>query len=166
MSELFNYIAKNKEWIFSGIGVSATAAVIYLLRSYLNRKSQESHSSKAIEATQELSTTYRRRPYPAEIIKQIDNLPILQRDVVAEQYIGLRVEWETTLESAHSTSGNKVHLMLLDRGSYPWIYCDGDLSKHSEMKIANKGHKLWVQGQIAAIKGNGITLTDPIIRLV
>ena len=65
-----NYVAVNKEWIFSGIGFSVVVAIIFVVRSILNR-----HRSGGSIST---------RPFPAEIVRDIEKRPpVQQRRILA-----------------------------------------------------------------------------------
>jgi hypothetical protein len=65
-----NYVAVNKEWIFSGIGFSVVVAIIFIVRSILNR---HRHGGS-------IST----RPFPAEIVRDIEKRPpVQQRRILA-----------------------------------------------------------------------------------
>ena len=58
---MLDYLAVNKVWIFSGVGFSVAAAIIFVVRSILNRR--RSHGS--------IST----RPFPAEVVRDIGKRP-------------------------------------------------------------------------------------------
>ena len=52
---MLDYVAVSKEWIFSGVGFSVVVAIIFVVRSILNR-----HRSDGSIST---------RPFPAEIVR-------------------------------------------------------------------------------------------------
>jgi hypothetical protein len=52
---MLDYVAVSKEWIFSGVGFSVVVAIIFVVRSILNRRRSDSSISK--------------RPFPAEIVR-------------------------------------------------------------------------------------------------
>ena len=61
---MLDYVAVNKEWIFAGVGFSVVAAIIFVVRSILNR-----HRSDGSIST---------RPFPAEIVRDMRRiLPFL-----------------------------------------------------------------------------------------
>ena len=62
---MLDYVAVNKEWIFSGVGFSVVAAIIFVVRSILNR-----HRSDGSIST---------RPFPAEIVRDIGKRPPVRR---------------------------------------------------------------------------------------
>lgn len=101
---------------------------------------------------------YRMQPYPRDIFDAIGQLPLAQQALVRASYVGLKVSWRTTLEVVTPDEQNRARLMMLDRGSYPWVYCEVDFLEHPEAKIARKGHGLWVNGEIAEVWMGTITL--------
>ncbi len=46
------------------------------------------------------------QPYPSEIMEKIDNLPLLQRESIAKHYVGLKVDWEVTINFARQAENN------------------------------------------------------------
>src|SRR4029077_4612452 len=61
---MLDYVAVSKEWIFSGVGFSVVIAIIFVVRSILNR-----HRSDGSIST---------RPFPAEIVRDMRRiLPFL-----------------------------------------------------------------------------------------
>ena len=61
---MLDYVAVSKEWIFSGVGFSVVVAIIFVVRSILNR-----HRSDGSIST---------RPFPAEIVRDMRRiLPFL-----------------------------------------------------------------------------------------
>src|SRR5207237_9214935 len=96
----------------------------------------------------------------ANIIKEIDSRPPFQQEEAGQHYLGLNVKWKVTFHSARKVSDTVTFLMLLDRGSYPWIYCDVFISDYPAIKTAQQGSKLFVTAAIARIEGNTITLTN------
>jgi hypothetical protein len=143
---MFDYILRNKEWIFSGLGVSVLAAIIFLVRWTFSRQ-----TAARLRST---------RPLPAKIIRDIQKRPPLQRSEASQHYAGLRVRWKVAFSSSHSKSDGSVRLMLLDRGHYPWIYADVSVDDYPEIKTFAEGTKLWVSGSIQSCDGNTITLSD------
>jgi hypothetical protein len=52
---MLDYVAVSKEWIFSGVGFSVVIAIIFVVRSILNRRRSDGSISK--------------RPFPAESVR-------------------------------------------------------------------------------------------------
>ena len=58
---MLDYVAVNKEWIFAGVGFSVVAAIIFVVRSILNRR--------------RFGGSISTRPFPAEIVRDILKRP-------------------------------------------------------------------------------------------
>lgn len=58
---MLDYVAVNNEWIFAGVGFSVVAAIIFVVRSILNRRRFDGSIST--------------RPFPAEIVRDIGKRP-------------------------------------------------------------------------------------------
>ncbi len=108
---------------------------------------------------------YRERPYPNEIINEIDELPIFQKETACNNYIGLRVRWQTSLFTIRKVRENFFELMMKDRGNYPWIYCTVNILEYPELKIIKEGHSIWIDGEISTIYNNDIHLINSKIRV-
>src|SRR6478752_9413651 len=116
-----NWLWSNKEWIFSGIGV-AIPGVLYAL--FFTKRSQPSIvSADADRQSSVLGTpmatgsnirestiatpmgsvgaqpvaTHDEKPTPAEIVTQLNSLPLFQREDARRSYYGLRVCWPVRL---------------------------------------------------------------------
>ena len=62
---MLDYVAVNKEWIFAGVGFSVVAAIIFVVRSILNRRRSDGSIST--------------HPFPAEIVRDIGKRPPVRR---------------------------------------------------------------------------------------
>jgi hypothetical protein len=62
---MLDYVAVSKEWVFSGVGFSVVVAIIFIVRSILNR-----HRSDGSIST---------RPFPAEGVRDIGKRPPVQQ---------------------------------------------------------------------------------------
>jgi len=104
---------------------------------------------------------YRMQPYPKDIFDEIGREPLAQQRLARATYVGLKVSWRTTLDAVfpvHPDEQNRAQLMMLDRGTNPWVLCEVDFLEHPEAKIARRGHGLWVNGEIAEVGVGDITL--------
>jgi len=71
---MLDYVAVSKEWIFSGVGFSVVVAIIFVVRSILNR-----HRSDGSIST---------RPFPAEIVQDIGKRPPVVRRILPLLSVG------------------------------------------------------------------------------
>jgi len=169
---MIKYIIENKEWLFSGLGLSVITILVIGVKATFNykvkRNSNEPSKKNEIQNIQLPfdHSPYRKRPYPSEIRDEINNAPPLQRDAVIESYIGLKVTWLTTFETAHGPSPKGiVRLMLLDRGSYPWVNCNVNLNQYPELKSAKAKSEILISGTIKNLDSGSIELIPDFIHL-
>jgi hypothetical protein len=158
------YIAGNKEWIFSGIGVTLLVGLWVLFRRLVAKRSP--HPAPTSDAAPPPAAEPRSpsvHPTPRDIIKQLEALPPFQRPAARTAYLGIPVKWHVTLHSVTPLPNGLAHLMLLDRGSYPWVYCDVSLASYPQVKIAKTGDSLTVSGTIADVEGNAVILATPVL---
>jgi hypothetical protein len=136
---------------------------IVLARRQIQLSKLETINVDQAKSEEPSDNDYIRSPLPSDIVNQIRDLPIGQRDAVKSSYLGLKVQWLTTLKDMHIIQREKItvaHLMLLDQGRYPWVSCDVELSRYPELNILKEGHRVWVKGEINKIDGNVIKLTN------
>lgn len=98
-----------------------------------------------------------------EINTAIKDAPPLQRDRVAESYIGLKVEWETRFIGGRPRDNNEIrlHLSVEDAKHHPRsVWCEVPINQYRELGIMKEGENVRVSGQIQKIAEHGIDLTD------
>lgn len=72
---MLDYVAVSKEWIFSGVGFSVVVAIIFVVRSILNRRRFDGSIST--------------RPFPAEIVRDIlKRPPVIVRRILPFLSVG------------------------------------------------------------------------------
>ena len=75
---------------------------------------------------------YRERPYPHEIIDEIDQLPVFQKEQGQSNYVGLKVRWHTTLSNIIRVKDNNFTLMMRGQDKFPWVCCEVDVLEYPE----------------------------------
>ena len=103
---------------------------------------------------------YALEPCPSEIQAALQAVPLMQQPRAIKSYLGMGIRWQVTFESVIVLSPLSVRLMLLDRGSYPWVLCDVHKSKYPQLNGLVQHTPLWVSGHISKIYGDEITLKD------
>ena len=171
--KVINWVIQNKEWLFSGGGVVLIAFLYNFF--FISRKPKKfpnqnplSNPNRTTQAIEDLTLpdiTYSTKPLPIEIINKLNEVPPFQSDDISKSYVNLAVEWETTFHTLHKI-GTGYRLMLNINGSFPWIYCNVDLQKYPELKIAPQGTKIIVQGKIKSVAGHEINLEKARIKVV
>ena len=97
-----------------------------------------------------------------DIAKAITSAPPMQRDLVAERYIGIRVEWDTYFKSGSLVGDNLMELRLTADKKYPinTIYCKVPADKYLEFGILPEYTKVRVSGELAKVNRFNVELTD------
>jgi hypothetical protein len=153
---LLNWIADNKEWLFSGVGVTIVILVgRFLIRRFRgNRDSAQPHTS-------ETRTTAPSPPpgtlTPEEIRRTIDSAPLLLEEDVRQQFVGVRVSWKGTLQSA-TREGEDSVVLLIHAGTF-LVVVVVQASRYPGIGLLKKGASVNVRGAIKAVE-KFVYLTD------
>jgi hypothetical protein len=145
---MIEWVLKNKEWVFSGLGITVLGILFFGFR-FLWKK------LLLINKPPFDKSKYKPKPLPVQIRNNIDSCPPYQRKAKIESYLGLSVQWRTTLQHIDDRAEGVVGLMMLDRGNYPWIYCTVNTKEYPELKVAGKGTRMWVAGVLDGIDTAG-----------
>jgi hypothetical protein len=98
-----------------------------------------------------------------EINTAIIDAPPLQRDRVAESYVGLRVEWETLFKNGTLNVNGTIRLHLsVDNAKHPprSVWCEVPANEYRELGILPEDSKVRVSGEIENVASYGVNLKD------
>lgn len=163
---MINYLWNNKEWLFSGIGVTAVLAIIWFIRRVFPRKNVnqfEPDENPQGRETTRISQSMPNSVSAQAIIEDISSRPPYQQEECSRHYVGLKIRWKVNVVSVspQETDRNKVNLHCNHGGSYPWVYARNvSLTAHPELKIIKSDSPIWVSGTIERIHGHEIDLAD------
>ena len=152
---MIKWIIANQEWLFSGVGVALIAGLIALVQKI--RSSRISNIQPEPKYPFD-SGEYAPLPFPQGICADIAETPPYQRQMKSVSYAGQKIQWLVTLQNILDRGNDMVHLMLWDRGHYPWVYCDTTLNDYPQLKISRTGRRIWIAGAIATVDEGGITV--------
>jgi len=177
---LIEFIRENKEWLFSGVGVTILLTIgVFIKRKFFRKQryagdvsdSQQItvhiHPSGTIETSEKADIVPIKRISPlkfSEIRDAIKQAPPLQKDESRKSFIGINVEWDAYLKSASKDKRNVASLWLapgpkeVDRLST--IRCKVSLDDYRELGILPEGSKIRVQGKIAEADEYDVELVD------
>ena len=98
-----------------------------------------------------------------DVRKAVKNAPPLQQADVIRHYIGLNVQWQTTLLNAtrDQKDQDRVRLLLKIPGDDGAVYCHVRLSEYRQLGILHAGAPITVSGRIRSIDTLFIELEDP-----
>jgi hypothetical protein len=97
---------------------------------------------------------------PSKITNYLRTLPPVQQESAAAHYKGIKVSWKLNLQHTHTISGVKLHLMMLNNGKYPWVYCDVDPNEYPILRVIKKNQLFTVQGEIESVSSGTIILKN------
>lgn len=103
---------------------------------------------------------YAPQPLPAELLAALQASPPMQKPRAKKAYYGMGVRWQVTFQSVIALGPVGVRLMLLDRGSYPWVLCDVNKLHYPQLGTLLQHAPLWVSGHVSKIEGDEITLKN------
>lgn len=86
----------------------------------------------------------------------------LQRDHIANSYVGIRVEWDTYFKGGSRRDNDMVRIRLTTslESSLDTIWCEVPLSDYRELGVLPEGSKVRVAGEIVEAERWGIKLKD------
>ncbi len=172
---MVDWVINNKEWIFSGIGISVPVALITVVRYLRQRKSQGSLSIESrfpviVPQERQVSAPIaieRISPVtPNELQVSIESAPPLQKNAVAERYIGQRIEWNTELCGAEQ-KGSLIRLLLSAvKGSdskYPYpvyVWCNVKLDEYRELTVLPEKAHICINGTLTKVSSTSVSLDN------
>lgn len=175
--ELIDWLDKNKEWLFSGGGVAIFVGLATLFTKL--RKKPDARAPSVAASVEPVAAQVqpsapppnavrveRVAPVsPAEIRTSIEDAPPLQRQVVADRFKGLRIEWDTELVSAESSKGT-VTLQLKARPIAPFelafsVFCSVKLEDYRELSVIPVRAGIRVNGLIESANDRWVRLVEP-----
>jgi hypothetical protein len=167
---MIEFIMKNKEWLFSGVGVTILIALLAVIRKVLLTKrsrsgddarsitihlspsshpvlGQTSTEGNLVSLEKISSLSYFR------IGEVIEAVPPLQQDEIKKSFVGIRVSWDAYLKSASKDSEGIVNLRLSPSPRAPYrlhtIHCTVALDDYRELSILPEGAHMRIDGEIA-----------------
>jgi hypothetical protein len=96
---------------------------------------------------------------PQNIKQKIENASLYQRNDIANNFVGLNVQWNLKLFTIHKRNNNKIYITMkpLDN-TFPLISFETDIEQYPIFKIAEKDNKFIVTGKIIKSSEHDIVL--------
>jgi len=171
---MIEWLVKNKEWVFSGVGATLIAAIVAFVA---NRKSGQKSTEVIVRladagspdpSSSDATATplVRLSPLtPQAIQESIDSAPPLQQKAVASRYVGIWVEWDTELSDAQESDENvKLQLHARGTGRGPkmavFVRCTVRIADYRELAIAPYKTHIRVRGQIESATSTSVKLAS------
>lgn len=165
---MLDYILNNKEWIFSGIGVS-TIVLLFLCFKYFFRRNNPPQRQNTPNSTSNPQpvTMVQTGDIPQDevcrIVQELREMPPLQHDDLRKNYVGLKVDWLTEYFSAYKRNDDliRVNLTLITKSSRDIdIVCEVKLSEYKQFSILKRGAKIRVVGEIAKFESSSFEISN------
>lgn len=87
----------------------------------------------------------------------LESPPYLKEEV-AKNFEGIKVKWDVAIQQISKTDEDKVHVMSLYKGGYPWIYFDVDISEYPILKTLEKDTNITITGTILNSSNGGFEI--------
>jgi hypothetical protein len=169
---MLDFIIQNKEWLFSGAGISALTVVVLVIKHIASRRRRNlppalpkiETAARPIEVLPQNSVSenyvadsppYLPKPTPIEIEQEIEKVTPFQKKASEQSYTGLRIRWETRLLLAHPREKDSVSLGCRYEGYSRLVLIETSLDEYPFLKVASKGQRVVVYGKITGIDPNG-----------
>jgi hypothetical protein len=168
-----DWIIRNKEWLFSGIGVAAIMAIIGIVRVILSRRRQpaiQPHQTEEGPLLQQQIVI----PVPeahgpsildiplSKILGEIESRPPFQRDDVKKHYIGTRIRFKGVLRSLSKRENDEVKIRLNTAPDnwYPRVNFVAKVAVYPQLKFLEENAPMSVVGRIMDLGAAEATLED------
>jgi hypothetical protein len=159
---MLEFIVRNKEWLFSGIGVTILVAFVVIGKWIYKRsknyttQSISSEPSKLKSQASNESNEYYEHPTAKEIDDQISILPPFQQVGAEKNYIGLRIKWKVRVSLIFPGIGNAASISCNDTSGYfRYINIKVSLSEYPRFKSMSEKEAFWIYGEISGMEASG-----------
>lgn len=177
---MIDYIENNKEWIFSGIGVTVIVGIARQFWKFIAKQSGGGTAQVIVMSDPEqvtkneaASVKYPQEQYlPAHITRispityndinaAFDAAPPMQRDAIAKSYEGIYIRWKTSLFDASPYGEHEARLILeVDKNKMKAVNCIVRIEEYKELGVMPRGASITVVGRIKEIDELSISLDD------
>lgn len=176
---MINWILHNKEWLFSGAGISFLA-LLYIFIRHIYKKSK--HTIEQTAQTEKILTKEQEQknsntdifanndfthPDVLDIKKDFDSTPPFQKNEKLKYYKGLKVKWLAYLRIVHKEQDGITTVTLSVEGNFLLlINCDIKIDEFPELKIAMEMTKIIVTGEIYSTDGYTTILDKARLKII
>jgi len=174
---MIDFILQNKEWLFSGVGISVVFGIIAISRKMLHGKRDKDKTNEVVihlSASREMiNSAAQKNVIPIERLRTISFKEIedaiektapLQKDEVKKNFTGIKIGWDTYLKGA---SKNDEGIVLLRLSPGPdlmdrlyTVSCRVSLQDYRELGVLPEGSRIRIHGEIASADRFDVELID------
>jgi hypothetical protein len=150
-------LVKQKQLLAKVAGTLLISASTGMIGIGIKRFINQQDLAETIQSAPDAS--YSERPLPDEIIDKFQQLPLAEQVAAVKAQAKRKVNWEAEIKDVR-LEGASYKLMMLDRGHYPWLFCDISVAENSEAQTWKDRQKVQVWGTISTLGGNVINIQD------
>ena len=169
---MLDYIERNKEWIFSGVGIAIIVAIYKLMSSLMLKKGPKplKEPPHIAEHTIRQTTSPVRGLTVEGIIDQIQSAPPYQKEAIAKNFEGIHVKWEGKIWDIGKPlfgepGSNDVVVEVHPGESIRQIRFTVSVDKYPELKVLKRGDQIGVSGTIKACSGPGVYVELDVVEI-
>jgi hypothetical protein len=164
---MLEWLVQNRQWVFSGVGLTVLAGVWYGVRRLLAAL----HAVRPAQLPPFDQEKFRARPLPSEVGKQVEAAPPFYREDRGREFEGLRVQWRLELRHAERKGDDTIGLILGEPGKLlrVSVHTRVPLDRYPDLKVAQPGTIIWVAGTISECSpfgGGMIALSEVELRII
>jgi hypothetical protein len=159
MRKIFEFLSKNKKWLFSGIGTLLLLTIFGFFGKLIGIYDKKGENviepfskipdSKIISPKNSLINSD--NLLPSKIMETIDQAPLLQQSEIAKHYIGLKVIWQGNLIGIYNISDNNYRILFKDKPLGTFLDFEINSINYLGLGLLKYGDNLKVEGKIKKI---------------
>ena len=159
------YIQRNKEWIFSGIGVAILVAVFTFVAPLFHQRNVSGLSADARLSQSPPEATATHQLTPESIMDELGAARPLQRSALEKTFIGVPVAWKLKFSDANvrDDGASLIFYSPGDERLHPPVVCKVSTDRATELRLLERGSLVQIHGKIESIELNFIYLSDAVI---
>lgn len=148
---MLDWLLKNKEWLFSGVGVAIAAAIVSIGRFLLSRR----HSERKNRGTAPSRSSSVLNENLRDILSDIRACPPYQRDERQGHYLGARIRFVGSFVSLVKVSSQTVQVSLRSDERFgpglvqsEWVVFETSVNNWPELKFIRQDAQVIVEGAV------------------
>jgi len=161
---MIDWIIRNKEWLFSGIGIIMIGLV---WRSIVYFRNKAKHPHTTGDSSIEYDSNFRSLIRPGKIValdnifKGLQKIPPLQLKERARHYFGIQVKGFGKLSGVEELEEGLIVITLLPDSAVGFIRTAFSPDEYPGIGVVEHGAKIEIQGKITDIENRyGIYLSE------
>jgi len=162
-----------KMWMLSGLGLGLPGGWWGLQVYMAKRRKKRAQASVRTAITAPVpvnpvgpfdAEAFKVRPYPREIINEVEIAPAFQKQWKRDRHVGRKVQWQVlhyeTRWAKVAPQDEVLMMPLTHKDRHTKVHCELKLEDHPELRAASRGTQFWVAGTVKEVGPDHLVLTD------